>query len=936
MPKMFRIAVSALSVVLLLGSPSVRAEDCAAALLEAQRSFREGQLEQALERLKICLEAETAERARAHALIAQIHLEEDDLAQAQTAVEALVDADPNLTPTPGSSWLFQRLLRLEKERRSATLVASVSKVDEPLREAPATVVVVTAEEIARRGYLDLEQVLHDLPGFDISRGNGDVYSNIYMRGYRSDRSDRLLFVIDGVEQNDLHSNTAYISRQYALSNIAQIEVVYGPASTIYGANAFTGVISISTRSPKRLIAEGKKHGVRLDLTAGEFGTEIIDATAAGRTETGNLSWSLTGRIFRSDEPDLSGFADWDYSRLSLPTDEEYIDALRLTGAYAERFIEVGRPFCDIVGLCRIVETPQGQAVELTQSGIDRARGLDAELLGNNLPTDLFSFEDATEDMSLQAEVRVHNFTFGVETWRRDEGTVSWYKDILRTGGGVNRWVPEQTAISLRYDQALRGGVRWSFFTRFKDHSIEDDSSIGYLGTYGGGGLTLAQLVSGSGASPFYQELLMSQSSKQFRSEASLVWQPSDDFYLNAGVELRDGSFQIDFRNSVIRRVPEGILPNLDPPVEEAEKFFPEQQTDARGDFEDLGVYAQASYKPSSKWKLVLGGRFDRRQAQTGDAFLVYDFLPQREIVQGTDPFCEQNSGFPEEADCDLRLRRFNFQDSQDVFNLRAAVIYTHGPWVFKSIYAEAFKESSSFQQFSREPGLRRLPNSALQPEEVNNVELGIFREIGDIGSAEISLYQAEYSDTVALKRLDAGEFDNIFDVTNLDGNFQNAGALRIRGLQAMASMRWKAYDFFANYTYTDPVSTDPRDEVNNPIPGVDELRVGDIAEHRLNFGLSALFRDRYDVHLRANWVGDRQTGVGTTVTTNPFREIDSYFVAHATLGWRGPHGTRLQLIVNNLLDEKYFHPGVQNAGVGFAARLPQPGRAVYFRFSYGR
>ena len=124
----------------------------------------------------------------------------------------------------------------------------MSKKAENVLKAPATVIIITEEEIINRGYIDVEQVFHDLPGFDISKGQGANYSNLYQRGYRSIMTDRTLLLVDGVEQNDLVSDNAQISRQYPLSNIKRIEVIYGPASTMYGANAFVGVVNIVTKT----------------------------------------------------------------------------------------------------------------------------------------------------------------------------------------------------------------------------------------------------------------------------------------------------------------------------------------------------------------------------------------------------------------------------------------------------------------------------------------------------------------------------------------------------------------------------------------------------------------------------------------------------------------------------------------------------------------
>src|SRR4029079_8137540 len=147
-----------------------------------------------------------------------------------------------------------------KGRSSTPTVTSVSKAKEPLAQAPATVEVITGAEIERRGYPDLEAVLRDLPGFDFSRRAGASYSNVYQRGYRSIETNRTMLLIDGVEDNDLASSTAWISRQFPLSNIDRIEVVYRPASTMYGANAFAGVINVVTKQPEQIVGEGKKLG----------------------------------------------------------------------------------------------------------------------------------------------------------------------------------------------------------------------------------------------------------------------------------------------------------------------------------------------------------------------------------------------------------------------------------------------------------------------------------------------------------------------------------------------------------------------------------------------------------------------------------------------------------------------------------------------------
>ena len=245
-------------VCLALGRPASAQNDCETARKAAEDSYKLGLFEDVPAQLEPCIEGRSsrAESLRAHALLAMAYLAMDEMEKAREAVAELLRINPALDPTlePGATSRFKALVEEVRKSESETQVATVSKTSESLREAPATVVVIRAEEIERRGYLDLEQLLHDLPGFDVSRGNGETYSTFYQRGFRSNDNDRILLLLDGVEQNDIATGVAHLSRQYPISAVERVEVVYGPASTIYGANAFSGVINIITKPPEAFLA----------------------------------------------------------------------------------------------------------------------------------------------------------------------------------------------------------------------------------------------------------------------------------------------------------------------------------------------------------------------------------------------------------------------------------------------------------------------------------------------------------------------------------------------------------------------------------------------------------------------------------------------------------------------------------------------------------
>lgn len=125
-------------------------------------------------------------------------------------------------------------------------VSVASGIPESILEVPAAIVVITAEDIRQRGYTNLAEVVVDLPGFDTVLANGIPYLYAYQRGYRHPSTQRTLLLIDGQVDNHLWTHQAVFSRRFPLSSIERVEVLYGPASALYGPNAFLGIINIVT------------------------------------------------------------------------------------------------------------------------------------------------------------------------------------------------------------------------------------------------------------------------------------------------------------------------------------------------------------------------------------------------------------------------------------------------------------------------------------------------------------------------------------------------------------------------------------------------------------------------------------------------------------------------------------------------------------------
>ncbi len=180
-------------------------------------------------------------------------------------------------------------------------VETASRSKESIFDAPATIMVITEEEIRSRGYTSLPEIINDLPGFDVIDTNGSTYVKPYMRGYRTSGGQRILFLIDSKPQNELWYQHIVLSRQFPITGIKKIEVLYGPSSVVYGPNASQGIINIITKNGSELKKDGTN--TTISLQNGSFDTNAIDATVTGKA--GELSYAASLRYFKSKEPDLS-------------------------------------------------------------------------------------------------------------------------------------------------------------------------------------------------------------------------------------------------------------------------------------------------------------------------------------------------------------------------------------------------------------------------------------------------------------------------------------------------------------------------------------------------------------------------------------------------------------------------------------------------------
>ncbi len=139
-------------------------------------------------------------------------------------------------------------------------VVTATKRLQKLTEVPGSVTIITGQEIREKGCLTLKEVLTNFTAAEFSYDG--VAENIRLRGIQATHNNKILVLLNGRKINTVDWNNYAHHFGYNLDNIKQIEIVKGPGSSLYGANAFAGVINVITKQGVDL------NGLNLKLSSG--------------------------------------------------------------------------------------------------------------------------------------------------------------------------------------------------------------------------------------------------------------------------------------------------------------------------------------------------------------------------------------------------------------------------------------------------------------------------------------------------------------------------------------------------------------------------------------------------------------------------------------------------------------------------------------------
>ena len=132
-------------------------------------------------------------------------------------------------------------------------VVTADRMPESIANTSASIILILQDEIQQSGARTIFDLLQHIPGIIVGVGNfGENY--VALRGVHTLYSEKVLFMLNGHVLNDARSGSATYQflDHLPVKNIKQIEIVLGPGSALYGANAFSGVINILTRQAEQV------------------------------------------------------------------------------------------------------------------------------------------------------------------------------------------------------------------------------------------------------------------------------------------------------------------------------------------------------------------------------------------------------------------------------------------------------------------------------------------------------------------------------------------------------------------------------------------------------------------------------------------------------------------------------------------------------------
>jgi len=443
---------------------------------------------------------------------------------------------------------------MSPEQLANISVTIASGTEKPVYQSAAVTTVVTAEQIKNMGATELNQVLETVPGLHVSIQavtNDAVYS---MRGMRNSVNNQVLVLLNGTRYSVPYKGSAMQGMELPVEAIQQIEVIRGPGSALYGADAFAGVINIITKKAKDIA------GTEIGIRGGAWDTQSI----WGMHSNEWLGWDIAttlqyahngnddDRIINSDAQ--TGMDKLFGTNVSLAPGEMQTQVERW-----DAHLNLQRKYWDI-DFWAFNEVDGG-----LRSGAGGALDEEGEVNGENYLADLhFSSEDLIDDWELQAhasylytnvDTELHIFPDGAILPIGAEGNITFVPGaapVLFTEGMLANISIENQVVAFEAGAIYKGFTNHLFRInsgfRYEQINTKESRNYGVSVINGSEGIVDGSLTDVSGT----EYVFMPDTHRSIWSVALQdEWQIAKDWQLTMGIRFDDYS---DFGSTVNPRV----------------------------------------------------------------------------------------------------------------------------------------------------------------------------------------------------------------------------------------------------------------------------------------------------------------------------------------------------------------------------------------------
>lgn len=383
----------------------------------------------------------------------------------------------------------------------------------------------------------------------------------------------------------------------------------------------------------------------------------------------------------------------------------------------------------------------------------------------------------------------------------------------------------------------------------------------------------------------------------------------DIYFLNAFVKYAINTHEKWALNSTAYYRNSTVKPNTINAIIKSTDTTPGQQIGYYRPNQLLGIENQFNYKPTDR-VMIIGGIIGEAEGLAEGFSITYSNSQDEAPLTPSKPDIISNYLFSYyvQADIDIFKQlsftggiRHDFSSYYgQVFIPRLGLVFNRNKFTAKMLYNKAFRSPKPWD-YTYGTG-----NSNLEPEKMKSLELCFSYMVKEVVNIGGSVYYNTINDKLTK------ETNSTVD------RWINKNVLNTTGFELYGNYISGNFNLYANYTFNN--STDQ-----------DDVFIPEIALHTANAGITYSYLKKLKINLRANYLGNRENP--TIIPSTGNTKIEDALLLNACISYLGIKGFNLQLKVNNILNQEYYHPSNR-----FEGRYRQPQRAfsliVTYNFSW--